>query len=319
MKQSFLPLLAFTLSLFFSCNNKKDDPTPSNPNSPTNTPPTISASANPTTSTAPATVIITATASDVDGTITKVQFIKNGNIEMEDVSAPYEYSISSLNAGTYVYTVKAFDNGGAYSTTTVTFTVNTNTTNSAPTFTGSAVSVASDGTSKVVSLASLVNDADGNTITIASISPMTGVSSINGLQFTVTPSNSVFAGAVDYSVTITDGTSNTTSTITVKIGDNSQISTYSILSAYFGRGLNTVGIVSNTFLNAGSITTTGTQPSGGFFTSTTSAGTYNYTINSGGTVTFSANNMTTTYSVQVINSALVFTDVNRANKIYKLY
>lgn len=307
-----------------SCKKPNDDPQPSNPNTgggsgTTNTAPTLTASAVPASATAPATVTITATASDADGSISTVQFVKDGDIEMQDVSAPFEYVLSSLSAGTYTYTVKAIDNDGAFTTATVTFTINASggTTNTAPTFTGTAVTVVSDGSAKVVNIASLVSDADGNTISIESISPMTGVSNINGTQFTVTPSNNVFAGALSYTVTITDGTDNTNSTITVNVGTSNQINTYNLLSSRFGTGL--VGIVGTTTFNAGTITTTGTQPSGGFFNVAASAGTYNYRILSGGNIVFTVGASTVEYSVQSASGALVLTNVANSSKIYTFY
>jgi photosystem II stability/assembly factor-like uncharacterized protein len=62
---------------------------------------------------APATVAINATATDSDGTITKVEFY-NGSTKLgEDLSSPYSYSWSSVPAGNYSLTARAFDNAGA--------------------------------------------------------------------------------------------------------------------------------------------------------------------------------------------------------------
>lgn len=69
----------------------------------------------PTTTTAftsPATVNITATATDADGTIAKVEFF-NGTTKIgEDLTSPFAYSWLNVGAGTYNITAQATDNSG---------------------------------------------------------------------------------------------------------------------------------------------------------------------------------------------------------------
>src|SRR5690606_19651387 len=63
--------------------------------------------------TAPANVSITATASDSDGTVTKVEFY-NGTTKLgEDTSSPYAFSWNNVPAGSYTLIAKATDNDGA--------------------------------------------------------------------------------------------------------------------------------------------------------------------------------------------------------------
>lgn len=69
--------------------------------------------------TAPATVNITANASDSDGTITKLEFYQGTTKLGEDVSSPYSYTWTNVAAGTYALTVKAIDNGGAIGTSAI--------------------------------------------------------------------------------------------------------------------------------------------------------------------------------------------------------
>lgn len=64
--------------------------------------------------TAPASVIITANASDADGTIQKVEFYQGSTLLGEDASAPYSYTWNNVSAGLYSITAKAIDNLGAY-------------------------------------------------------------------------------------------------------------------------------------------------------------------------------------------------------------
>ena len=68
--------------------------------------------------TAPATVNITATAADTDGTISKVEFFEGANKIGEDLVTPYEFSWTGVAAGSYSLTAKATDNAGGTKTST---------------------------------------------------------------------------------------------------------------------------------------------------------------------------------------------------------
>jgi Domain of unknown function (DUF1929)/Bacterial Ig domain len=69
--------------------------------------------ANGTTFTPPATVSLTATASDADGTVAKVEFF-NGPAKIgEDLTTPYSYTWGAVTDGTYTLTARATDNLGA--------------------------------------------------------------------------------------------------------------------------------------------------------------------------------------------------------------
>jgi chitinase len=92
----------------------------------TNTPPvvTLTAPAANATYSAPATVTISATASDADGTVNKVGFYNGSTLLTEVTAAPYSYTWSNVAAGTYAITAKATDNSGASTTSSsVTITV----------------------------------------------------------------------------------------------------------------------------------------------------------------------------------------------------
>jgi len=86
-----------------------------------NTPPVvnITAPANNASYTAPAAVTITATASDADGTVAKVEFYNGATLLGTATSSPYSYSWSNVPNGTYSLTAKATDNGGAVTTSSV--------------------------------------------------------------------------------------------------------------------------------------------------------------------------------------------------------
>ncbi len=68
---------------------------------------------------APASILITATAQDLDGTITKVEFY-NGTTKLgEDLTSPYEYTWNNVAIGTYSITAKATDNQTAVTTSSI--------------------------------------------------------------------------------------------------------------------------------------------------------------------------------------------------------
>jgi len=80
-----------------------------------NQPPVVSLTA-PTsgaTFTAPASITLGATASDVDGTIARVDFYANGTLIGTDTSSPYSFSWTNVAAANYALTAVARDNAGA--------------------------------------------------------------------------------------------------------------------------------------------------------------------------------------------------------------
>jgi chitinase len=98
-------------------------------NSP-NIPPTCSLTqpAQNQTYTAPATVNIAATATDPNGTVTKVEFYNGTTLLATDYTAPYSYVWQNVAQGVYSIKAKAFDNQGATTfSTPVNITVNQST------------------------------------------------------------------------------------------------------------------------------------------------------------------------------------------------
>ncbi|UOQ73140.1 Ig-like domain-containing protein [Hymenobacter cellulosilyticus] len=85
-----------------------------------NTAPTVSitAPANGSSFTAPASVTITANAADADGAVSKVEFFQGTTKLGEDLTAPYSFSWTGATAGSYSLTAKATDNAGAVTTST---------------------------------------------------------------------------------------------------------------------------------------------------------------------------------------------------------
>jgi len=94
---------------------------------PTNQPPSVNLTspANNASFTAPATVSLAASASDADGTVSKVEFFQGSTKLGEDATAPYEFSWTSVAAGSYSLTARATDNAGSTATSgAVSITVN---------------------------------------------------------------------------------------------------------------------------------------------------------------------------------------------------
>ncbi len=77
---------------------------------------TLTAPVNNSSVNAPATIAITATAADADGSIAKVEFYNGTTLLGTDITSPYSYTWTSVAAGTYSISAKATDNSGATAT-----------------------------------------------------------------------------------------------------------------------------------------------------------------------------------------------------------
>jgi hypothetical protein len=77
--------------------------------------PTVSLTgpANGSTFSAPASIALAATASDVDGTVARVDFYAGSTLIGSDTSPPYAWSWSNVSVGSYALTAVARDNAGA--------------------------------------------------------------------------------------------------------------------------------------------------------------------------------------------------------------
>ena len=83
---------------------------------------------------APASITISATAADTDGTISKVEFYDGATLIGSDSTSPYSFTKSDVPAGNYTITVKAYDNSGAYTiSSSIVVSVAAATSNVAPT------------------------------------------------------------------------------------------------------------------------------------------------------------------------------------------
>jgi uncharacterized protein (DUF2141 family) len=89
-----------------------------------NAPPTVTLTspANGARYTAPASIALTASAADSNGTVARVEFYSGTTLLYSDTTAPYAFTWSNVAAGTYGVRAVAYDNGGA-STNSATATI----------------------------------------------------------------------------------------------------------------------------------------------------------------------------------------------------
>ena len=123
---------------------------------------TLSQPTNGATFAAPAAIALAATASDPDGSVTKVEFFNGATKLGEDATAPYTFSWSGVGAGTYTLTARATDDFGQTVTSapaTITVTASTNTPPAA------AITFPADGASfawkPTITIAATATDTDG--------------------------------------------------------------------------------------------------------------------------------------------------------------
>jgi RHS repeat-associated protein len=131
-----------------------------------NAPPSVSitAPANGALFAAPAEVTVTASATDPDGSLAKVEFFQDATLVGTVTTAPYTVTLSSLASGSYVLTAVATDAAGA-STTSAAITIRANT---APTVSiTSPTSGASFSAPANITLAADAADSDGTLASVA--------------------------------------------------------------------------------------------------------------------------------------------------------
>ncbi|MDF2457459.1 MAG: glycoside hydrolase family 16 [Cytophagaceae bacterium] len=162
---------------------------------------TLTSPTNGSTYIAPASVTISATANDTDGSISKVEFYQGTTLLNSDDTAPYTYNWTGVTAGTYSVTAKAYDNFNLVTTSTaVSITVNNN---QAPTITLTApINGAAYSAPAIVTISATANDTDGS---ISKVEFYEGTNLLNTVLFspftydwTAVPSGTYFISAKAY-------------------------------------------------------------------------------------------------------------------------
>ena len=209
-------------------------------NSPNNRAPTVSlTSPGPgATFTARANVIIGASASDTDGTVTQVDFYRGSTLLASDTTSPYGYTWGNVAAGTYQLTAVARDNDGATGTSAAVVVTVNSATNQAPAVSLTSPAPGASFTAPAnVTLTASASDTDG---TVARVEFYRGTTLIG--SDTTSPYSATWGGAAAGSHTLTaravdNGGATRTSTavgITVTSAPN-QLPTVSITSPIAGQ------------------------------------------------------------------------------------
>ena len=278
---------------------------------PPNVTPVVSLSA-PTSATAPASVTLSASASDSDGTISKVDFYNGSTLINSDTSSPYSYSWTSILAGTYTLTAKATDNDGAVTTSnSVSLTV-------APAPVGCAAGTVLSGTtcipvSTAFSLGARVQTYNTTTINVRQVPDGTilGTQSA-GIVGTVVEGPSYVGGLWWWKINYDSGADGWSVENFLKLSTivtPPTQTTFTVTTAKAGTGSGTVTCSPSTCTaNVGSsVSLTATPASGSTFTGWSGActGTGTCTVTSAGTVTATFTTVVvnpTTYTVSVTKS-----------------
>ena len=155
----------------------------------------ITSPANGATFTAPASVPITASASESGGTISKVEFFNGATLLGTATSSPYTFTWSSVPAGTYSLTAEAFDASGTTATSSaVSVTVNPATT---PAVVASPTSLSvTQGSTGTFGVSLSTAPSSNVTVTVSRTSGNTGLSVSSGGTLTFTPANFATAQTV---------------------------------------------------------------------------------------------------------------------------
>lgn len=162
------------------------------------TPPTVSLTSpsDGATFNAPATVSVAATASDEDGTISKVELFRNGTLVNADNQSPYSWSLSGLTAGTYTLEAKATDNENNTATSSVTIYVN-DANGNFPTIAVNAGGTAYDGAHNISYMADTYST-DGKT--------SSSTNAISGTDDDAVYQSDRYESSVNYAFSVPNGT-----------------------------------------------------------------------------------------------------------------
>ncbi len=189
-----------------------------------------------------ATITITASASDPDGTIAKVEFF-DGNTKLgEDTTSPYEYVWQNATTGSHTITTRATDDKGATGVSTaISISVDVDTNNEAPT-----VSITSPSNNanfdegNAIAITASAADSDGTVAKVEFFNGTTKIGEDTTSPYNVTISNAA-AGTYTLTATATDdkGASTVSSTVTVTVsgttgGGCDGIAAWSASTTYFG-------------------------------------------------------------------------------------
>ncbi|MEO8425632.1 MAG: Ig-like domain-containing protein, partial [Verrucomicrobiota bacterium] len=191
-------------------------------NPPANQPPVVSITspANGATFTGPANITVNSTASDSDGTITKVELFNGGTLLGTDTTSPYNFSWNNVAVGSYTLTAKATDNTGAVTTSSpINITVNPP-ANQSPTV---SISSPANGATFIapanITVNSTANDSDGTISKVELFDGSTLLGTDTGSPFSFSWNN-VAAGSYTLTAKATDNAGAVTTSSPINITVN---------------------------------------------------------------------------------------------------
>jgi hypothetical protein len=240
-----------------------------------NIPPTIAITSpvNNSTYTAPASITITATAADADGTIISVAFYEGSILLGTDATAPYSFSWTNVAAGTNTITARATDNNGAVTISApIIITVNPS-VNIAPT-----VSITAPLNNTVytapasITINATAADADGTISSVGFYNGTTLLSTDATSPYSFTWTN-VAAGTYSLTAKATDnsGAVTTSAPVTVTVNPSVNIAPTVSITAPLNNAVYTAP--ASITINATAADADGTISSVGFYNGTTLIGT----------------------------------------------
>jgi len=163
-----------------------------------NSAPTITLATPTVSGNAPATVNLSATAADVDGSIIKVEFFNGATLLNTDLSSPYSFSWTNVAAGTYSITAKATDNLNAVTTSSIRVVTVNSVVNAAPTLSFNSTA------SKYVDLASsnvsCVMNNPSDPVIVTGLDINVGDENLSTVVFTMTSSNTTVVPNSNFSI-----------------------------------------------------------------------------------------------------------------------
>jgi regulation of enolase protein 1 (concanavalin A-like superfamily) len=186
-----------------------------------NNPPTVSitAPASGASYTAPASMTISATAADTDGSVARVDFYRGSTLIESDTTSPYSVAWSNVAAGTYSLTAVATDDKGD-TTTSMPVSVTVNSTNKPPTVSISAPASGASYTAPAsMTIAATAADSDGSVAKVDFYQGSTYIGSDAGSPYSVSWSN-VAAGTYSLTAVATDNNGDTTTSVPVSVTVN---------------------------------------------------------------------------------------------------
>ena len=166
-----------------------------------NVAPTVTLATPTVSGTAPATVSLSATAADTDGTITKVEFYNGSTLLGSDTSSPYAYSWTSVAAGTYTVTAKATDNSGAVTTSSSKSVTVTSATNVAPTLAFNTTASKYVSLSASSAIVGCVKDNATDPFIVSGLDINVTDENTDALTFTMTSSKTSVVPAANFTIT----------------------------------------------------------------------------------------------------------------------